>query len=94
MSQLWQWQIPSFRDALWTLELTLVVPEAIERDLDSHWSTLYPAVQNNSAAALKCKNLFINKSKPITIKLLSVLKIIIKIKELIYPEDFKWYLLK
>lgn len=42
-----------------------------------------------SSSALKRRNGFINKSEPITIKLLSVFKIIIKIKEMIYSEDFR-----
>lgn len=65
--------------------------------MDIYWSTLYPTTTTpfeqlkpgTCVPALKCKNVFINKSEPITIKLLSVLKIIIKIKEMIYSEDFK-----
>lgn len=41
------------------------------------------------SSALKRRNGFINKSEPITIKLLSAFKIIIKIKEMIYSEDFR-----
>lgn len=40
-------------------------------------------------SALEWRNGFVNKSEPITIKLLSVFKIIITIKEMIHSEDFR-----
>lgn len=94
-----QWETVSFWDTLWTLELMLVTSQAIKRDLWTSgalctlpfWTAQQPGI---CVPALNYKTIFINKSEPITIKLLSVFKIIIKIKEMIYSKDFKWHLLK
>lgn len=94
----------SFGDALWTLQLAPVTSQAIKIDFQITTAvllhpTIWSPFEPNSAAgirvpALKCEDVFINKSEAITIKLLSVSEIIATIKEMIYSEDFKWHLLK
>lgn len=95
-THLWWWKILSFRDALWTLQLILVISQATKPDF--YWSTLpsqpiWRALQLGSVRLPSIANIVpIKKSEPITIKLLSVIEIGIKIKEVIYSEDFKWHL--